>query len=124
MSRLHFLERLRVDALNVMISGRGHQDGFIRVDLFLLRRCLYSVPGTHSCCWLVSENWLFPCCFVSVEISILGSFPFRSCFHLFCSDIQFASCVVRGAFVKYFFAGSRISKGILEGAVEFVCNFT
>ena len=38
MSRLHFLERLRVDALNVMISGRGHLDGFIRVGLFLSRR--------------------------------------------------------------------------------------
>ena len=38
MSRLYFLERLRVDALNVVISGRGHLDGFIRVDLFLPRR--------------------------------------------------------------------------------------
>ena len=38
MTRLRFLERLRVDALNAMISGREQLDGFIRVDLFLLRR--------------------------------------------------------------------------------------
>ena len=88
--------------LNVMTSARGHLNCFIRVELFRLRRYIQWPAFIPVVGLFLRIGSFLVGCFVSVEISLLGSFPVKSCFDLFCSDIQFASCVVRDAFVKYF----------------------